>query len=81
MHGVEKIFSLRIDTDAQFFTFAAQALLQVRSALPRAGAVSDDNHGKLPLHHCLVDINNAAAGFRQYLSNSSNNTRMIYAKH
>ena len=64
VHRVEKIFSLRIDTDAKFFTFAPQPLLQFGRTLPGARAVGDDNHSKLPLHHRLVDINNAAAGFR-----------------
>src|SRR6185295_153071 len=81
VHRVKEIFALSINAHAEFFTFAAQPLLQFGGTLPRPGAVGDDNHSKLLLHHGLIDVNNTAAGFRQYLSNAGNNARMVDPKH
>ena len=60
MHRVEKVFALSVDTHAQMFSFASQPILQLRGAFTRARGVGNYHHGKLSLHHRLVDVDNTA---------------------
>ena len=65
----------------KLFAFLTQPLFQLIRALARARRVADDHHRKFSLHHGLIDINDAAISFSQYLRHARDNSGMINAKH
>ncbi len=80
MHGVEEIFSLRVDANAELLPFQTQPILQLGRALTRARRVGDDHHGEFARHHSLIDVNNTATRVRQNLGNTGDDPGMVQAE-
>src|SRR6185295_37678 len=81
VHGVEQIFSLRVDAHSELFTLATQTLLQFGGALARPRGIRNDHHGKLSLDHRLIDVNNTTVRGSQYLRYTGDDAGMIDTKH
>src|SRR5215510_8840602 len=65
VHRIKEILALSVDAYSQFLTLAAQSLLEFRRTLLRARSIYDDDHRKLSLNYCLIDIDYAATSFRE----------------
>lgn len=80
VHGVEEVFALRVDADAEPLALCAKMFFERARGFTRARHVGDDDHRKLALHDCLIDVNDAATRFRQNLRHARDDARMIYAE-
>jgi len=77
VHGVEKILALRVNPHPELLPFTPQSVFQLRSTFTRARGVNNNHHREFSLHDCLVDVDDTATRFRQYLRHARNDSRMV----
>ena len=80
MHRVEQILALSIDVNPEFFTFAAQTILQIRDRRLGARRIGNNHHRELSLHDRLINIDDTALCFGENLRDPGNYSRVINPK-